>query len=110
MIQTISTKNKNTAIFALLAFNANNNLLDAPIYLASFKILKTRNKRNALNATKPCEPAKIKERYIGIVDKKSTIPKKLKIYFVGLLIEMTLKIYYILNNIVIIHSPIYKAL
>jgi hypothetical protein len=79
IIQTINTKSKNTAILALLPLKATISLFEAPIYLANFKILKTRNKRKALKASNPCEPAKIKDKYIGIVDKKSITPKKLKI-------------------------------
>ena len=70
----INTKNKNTDILALLDFKAIINLFEAPIYLVNFKILKTRNNRSALKATKPCDPTKSKERYMGIVDKKSIIP------------------------------------
>ena len=52
MIHKIITKNKKTAILALLALNATNSLFDAPIYLANFKILKTLNKRKALKAAR----------------------------------------------------------
>jgi hypothetical protein len=51
-IQTMTTKNKNTAILALLALKATIKVLEAPIYLVSFSILKTLNRRNALNAAK----------------------------------------------------------
>ena len=73
-MQIIKTKNKKTAILALLDLKAKSSLFEAPIYLANFRILKTRNNRNALKATKPWEPIKINERYIGIVDKKSITP------------------------------------
>ena len=52
MTHKISMKNKKTAILALLAFNAISNLFEAPIYLVSFKILKTLNNLSALNAAK----------------------------------------------------------
>ena len=52
MTQIMTTKNRKTAIFALLARKATNNLFEAPTYLANFKILKTLNNRNALNAAK----------------------------------------------------------
>ena len=58
MIQTINTKNKKTAIFALLALKASINLFEAPMYLANFNILNILNNLSALKATKPCEPAK----------------------------------------------------
>ena len=45
-------KNKNTPIFALLALNATINLLEAPMYLVSFRILNTRSNLSALNAAK----------------------------------------------------------
>jgi hypothetical protein len=52
IIQTMTTKKRKTAILALLALKATSNLLEAPTYLANFKILKTLNKRNALKATR----------------------------------------------------------
>ena len=60
------TKNKKTEILALLAFKAINNFSEAPMYRASFKILKTLNRRKALSAAKCDEPIKNIERYLGI--------------------------------------------
>jgi hypothetical protein len=70
----ITTANKKTEIFALLAFKAKTRLFDAPKNLTSFKILKTLNKRKALKATKACVPAKIIDKYLGMVESKSIIP------------------------------------
>ena len=72
--QTISTKNTNTAIFARLALSALIRLLDSPTYRASFKILNTRINRNALKAINECDPSIKKDKYLGIVDNKSTTP------------------------------------
>ena len=64
----------NTAILTRLAFSAFIKLLVSPIKRTNFKIRNTRIKRNALNATKECEPTKKKDRYFGMVESKSTIP------------------------------------
>ena len=74
MTAIIKTANKKTKILARLAFNATVKFLDAPKYLASFKTLKIRNKRKALKATKACVPAKIRDKYLGMVDNKSITP------------------------------------
>ena len=70
----MTTKNRKTAIFALLVRNAMINRFDAPTYLANFKILKIRNNRSALRAARLCEPTSTKLKYLGIVDSKSMIP------------------------------------
>ena len=74
MIEIITTANRNTDILTRLAFNANIKLFEAPKYLANFKILKTRSKRNARNATNACVPINTNDKYFGIVDNKSMIP------------------------------------
>ena len=65
-------------IFVLLDFRALTRLLEAPVYRTNFKILKIRNRRKALKAVKYCVPTKKKDKYFGTVERKSTIPKKLK--------------------------------
>ncbi len=74
MIQIMTTKNRKTAILALLARNAMINRFEAPTYLVSFKILKTRNKRNARNAARLCDPTITKLRYLGNVERRSMMP------------------------------------
>ncbi len=104
MIETIMTASKKTDIFALLAFNALTRLLDSPINRASLRILKTLKSRNALKATKACVPTNSTDTYFGMVERKSTMPKKLKIYLEGLLMVMILKKYSMVNTMVINHS------
>ena len=43
-----------------------------------------------------------------MVDRKSTIPKKLKMYLVGFFIQNSLKMYSIVNKMVTTHSEISK--
>ena len=79
MIQSTITNERKTAIFARLRFNAFPKLALSPMKRVSFKILKTRNNRKALNATKECVPKINSDKYFGMVDSKSMIPKKLNI-------------------------------
>ena len=88
IILKINTANKNTAIFGLLAFKALIKTFDSPIKRVNFKILKTLSKRNALNAIKAWVPVIKSERYFGIVEIKSIIPKKLKIVLILIVIYL----------------------
>ena len=74
MTEMIRTKKTNTNIFVLLALNALNKLFDSPKKRTSFKILKTLKSLNARNAVKYWEPAKTSDKYLGIVERRSTIP------------------------------------
>jgi len=103
-------KNTNTKIFVLLALNARIKLLDSPTNLTSFNILKTRRSRSALKAVKYCDPTTKYDKYFGIVERRSMIPKKLKIYFDGFLMQIILKEYSIVKRIVTTHSEILKNL
>jgi len=57
-----------------LFLKATATLEPAPEYLTNLKILKTLSSLKALRDNKAPDPAKIKEIYKGIVDRKSTIP------------------------------------
>ena len=70
----ISTASMKTDILALLAFSAETKWLDADKNRTSFNILKTRNNRIALKATRACVPTNIKDKYFGMVDSKSITP------------------------------------
>ena len=74
MMHNTMTNDIKTAIFARLRFNAFPKLALSPMNRVSFKILNTRNKRKALRAIKECDPKINKERYFGMVDKRSMIP------------------------------------
>ena len=74
MIQRITTKDKNTAILALLSFKAMTKFVDSPIYQANFKILNTLSNLSALNATSEWEPTNMNDKYMGRVESKSMIP------------------------------------
>ena len=109
-IEMTKTKNTNTKILVLLDFKAFIRLLDSPTKRTSFRILNTRNSLKALNAVKYWEPANNMDKYFGTVDNKSIMPKKLKIYFVGLFIHMILRIYSMVKRMVTTHSEIFKNL
>jgi hypothetical protein len=106
--ETTTIKNTNTNILVLLALSALARLLDAPTKRASLRILKTLNRRKALNAVRYWEPMNNSDRYFGSVDKRSTIPKKLKTYVLGFRMLMILKIYSKVKRIVTIHSDIFR--
>lgn len=95
-------------ILVLLALNARTKLLDSPMKRTNFKILNTRSNLNALNAVKYWEPTKKKERYLGMVDNRSTNPKKLNMYLLGLLIQISLNTYSIEKSMVTTHSEILR--
>ena len=101
-------KNTKTNTFVLLALNALARLLEAPTKRASLRILKTLKSRKALNAVKYWEPTNNSDRYFGSVDKRSTIPKKLKTYVLGFRMLMILKIYSKVKSTVTIHSDIFR--
>ena len=104
----ISTKKTNTKIFVLLARRARIKLFDSPTNLTSFNILNILSSLKARNAVKYCDPTNNKDRYLGMVERKSIIPKKLKMYFDGLLMQTMRRIYSMENNMVTIHSEILK--
>ncbi len=108
--ETIKTKNTKMKIFALLALSALSRLFDSPTKRTSFRILKTRNNRKARKAVIYCEPTTKNDRYLGMVERKSTTPKKLKMYLLGFLMQMILKIYSIVKSTVTIHSEISRNL
>jgi hypothetical protein len=97
-------KKTKTNILVLLAWMDLTRLFDSPTKRTSFNIRNTLNSLKILNAVRYWEPTKNRERYFGIVDKKSTIPKKLNIYFLGRLMEIILKMYSIENKMVTTHS------
>jgi len=66
--QRIITNNKKTIIFALLANNDLLKLVEAPINLFIFKILKTLISLKALSAAIDCAPNTNNEIYLGIID------------------------------------------
>ena len=75
MRQRISTANRKTEIFARLSFNACIKRSPSPMYLLTFKILKTRSKRKALTVINALPlPGNKKETYSGMVEKKSIKP------------------------------------
>ena len=49
-----------------------------------------------------------KVRYLGMVESKSIIPKKLKMYLLGFFIQTNLKIYSMEKRMVTTHSEILK--
>tara|TARA_R110002073_G_scaffold242529_1_gene404551 strand:+ start:3924 stop:4253 length:330 start_codon:yes stop_codon:yes gene_type:complete len=102
----INTNRINTDILALLALSALVRFVDSPIYLASFSILNTLNKRNARKATNEWDPININDKYFGMVDNKSMIPKKLKMYLSGFFTVITLAIYSNEKSMVITHSAV----
>ena len=103
-------KKTKTKIFVLLAFNARIRLLDSPTNLTSFSILKTLSSLKALKAVKYWDPITKNDRYLGIVERRSITPKKLKIYFDGFFIQMILKIYSMVKIMVTTHSEIFRKL
>ena len=91
--EMINIKNTKMKILALLALRARSRLLDSPTKRTNFNILKIRSSLRALKAVMYCEPTTKNDRYLGIVESKSTTPKKLKIYLLGFLMQIILKIY-----------------
>jgi hypothetical protein len=106
--EIINTKKTKTNIFVLLDFKARAKLFDSPTNRTNLRIRKTRSNLNALNAVKYCDPTKKNDRYFGIVDNKSIIPKKLNMYFLGFLILTSLRTYSIEKRMVTTHSEILK--
>src|SRR6056300_191376 len=74
IIHKIKTPKINTKIFALLARKAMSKTLDSRMYLVNFKILKILKSRKALSAIKLFVPTRNIERYLGKVDRRSTMP------------------------------------
>ena len=74
MIKSIGDKKIKTAIFVLLDLRALINTFDSLTYLVNFRILNILKSLNALRATRLCVPARINDKYMGRVDKRSIIP------------------------------------
>ena len=108
--ETTKTKKTNTKILVLLAFNDLTKLLDSTTNLTNLSIRNTLNNRRALKAVRYCDCIKKKVRYLGIVESRSTMPKKLKIYFLGFFIQTSLRMYSIEKRMVTTHSEILKNL
>jgi len=98
----INTVNKNTVIFAQLAFNEFHKSELALVYFPNLNTLNNLKSLSARSIIKLC-PATMKLRKLGRIAKKSIIPKKLKIYFLGFLLTQIRRIYSPLNMSVIIH-------
>ena len=105
MTKTLKIK---TPTLALLEINALIRVLDSPIYLVIFRILKTLRRRSALRAPRYCVPKKRIDIYFGIIDNKSIIQYKLITNLNGFFTQIILKIYSIVKTIVITHSDIFK--
>ena len=110
IIHITTTLNIKTNILVRLLANAFKSELDSPTYRVSFSILNTLNNLKALKANKDWVPTKKSEIYLGTVDTKSIIPYGLRIYFSGLLTEITLRKYSIEKTIVITHSEMFNKL
>jgi hypothetical protein len=82
----------------------------SPTYRDNFKSLKTLRIRMDLITNKEWAPVINIPKKTGKMAKRSTIPKKLKIYLAGFSIEIIRRIYSIVKNPVNTHSRIKNAL
>jgi len=101
----INTVKRKTVIFARLALSEFRRSELAEVYLQSLNTLNKRKSLSARSIMRLCH-ATIKLRKLGRIARKSIIPKKLKINFLGSFDTRIRRIYSILNNIVIIHWEI----
>ena len=110
MMVLMITKYRNTVILPLLAISAFDRKMDCPVNLGWFNILNNRSNRSARIMEKTLEPTKIMDKYMGKMASKSMMPKKLKMYFRGLLVVAILSTYSRVKKPVIIHSRMMSKL
>ena len=110
IITVVSTEARKTPIFALLACSEREIMVPATVYLDSFKTLKIRSSLSALRMIRLEAPDIISPRNAGIIERRSIIPKKLKIYLKGFFTTIILRMYSIEKIMVMTHSVIINCL
>ncbi len=80
---SVSTVKRKTVIFRRLAHSAWVRTCDSAIYLASLRMRNTRKMRRSRITSRNCVPGIRTLRYVGIIARRSTRPKKLRAYLLG---------------------------